>query len=162
MFLLRCLVVSLCVYPVMAYTVTPESGVSALEGSTAAPVTSAPSGSPATEAVEARQEALKQRVMAKWDALIRKDFAAAYSFTSPGYRELFSLSAFKGRFGNKVSWQRIEVVNVDWKSDDAATVSIKIHFAYYPPQAERALDMTTHVKESWVRVDGQWWYLVEK
>lgn len=159
--LLRYLVMSLCVYPAMADTTTPESGATAV-GGPAAPVISAPSGSSSAPAVEAQQAALKERVMAKWDALIRQDFAAAYSFTSPGYRELFPLNAFKRRFGNKASWRRVELIKVDWKGDDAATVGINIHFAHYPPQAERALDMKTYVEEPWVRVGGQWWYLVEK
>jgi hypothetical protein len=72
------------------------------------------------------------------------------------------LDTFKSSFGNKVGWQRIEVVNVDFKGDDAATVGINLHFVYHPPQAEKPLNMKTHVQEPWVRVDGQWWYLMKE
>jgi hypothetical protein len=137
----------LLAYPVMA--------------DTSAPATEAAPGIPATEAVQAQRKVLEQRVAAKWDALIRKDFETAYSFTSPGYRQLYSLNVFKSGFGNKVAWQRVEVVNVDFKGDDAATVGIKIHFVYHQPQAEQALNMQSYVKEPWVLVDGQWWYLVK-
>lgn len=157
MSLLRCLMMSLLVVPAVAYTATPESSAPPV----AEPAASIPSNSSTSESVETRQAALKQRVMDRWDALIRKDFAAAYAFTSPEYRKLFSLNNFKGQFGNKTSWQRVEVIKVDFKGDDAATVGITLHFAYYPPQAVKALDMKTYVNESWVFVDGQWWYLVQ-
>jgi len=147
-FLLRCLGMMLLMYSAMADTVTPTTEM--VVGT-----------APATEATQMRRAALEQRVTAKWDALIRKDFVTAYSFTSPEYRKLFSLNAFKGGFGNKAAWRRGEVVNVDFKGDDAATVGINIYFVYHPPQAEQALDMQTYVQESWVLVDGQWWYLVK-
>lgn len=142
--LLRCLVMILLVYPVIA-----------------APVVTATEAVPATEAVQARRAALEQRVAAWWDALIRQDLSAAYSFTSPGYRKSYSLTAFKGKFDKKSDWRRIEVVDVDFKGDNAATVGINMHFVYHDPQNERDLDMQTYVQEPWVLVDGQWWYLVK-
>jgi hypothetical protein len=75
---------------------------------------------------------------------------------------LFPLNAFKGKFGNKVAWRRIEVVDVDFKGDDAATIGINLYFVYYDVQTKKPLDMKTYVQEPWVHVDGQWWYLVTK
>ena len=162
---LRCLMVSLLVYPALATTATPESDVRATNAPQAAPVapaTPATPAAPAPDAVQERRALLEQRVIAKWDALIRRDFATAYSFTSPSYRKLFSQNAFQSSFGNKVAWRRVEVVDVDFKGDDAATVGINIHFVYAYPQAEKPLDMKTYVQEPWVRVDGQWWYLMKE
>lgn len=110
-----------------------------------------------------RRTVLEQRVTAKWDALIHRNFAAAYEFASPAYREAFSLDAFKRNFGSgRVSWQRIEVVSVDFKDNDSATVGITIHIVYHDPQSQQPLDMATNVQESWVRSDGQWWYVVKE
>lgn len=159
MYLLRCLIVSLCMCPVIC-AATPDSGVAAIAKPMAA-LEGSVTSTPTAGAVETQLAVLKQRVMAKWDALIQKDFASAYAFTSPGYRQSFPLQSFKGRFGNQLSWQRVEVAKVDFKGEDAATIGIYVHFRYYPPQAEKALDMKTFVEESWVLVDGQWWYLVQ-
>lgn len=137
--LLSCLVMMLWVCPVIGETTA-----------------SAPNN------IEILRTALEQRATTRWDALIRKDFAAAYSLTSPGYRKLYSLDAFKGKFGGKTDWRRIEIVDVAFKGDDAATVGINLHFVYYQAQSEQALDMTTYVQESWVREDDQWWYLVRE
>lgn len=143
-YLLRRLVMILLVYPAMT-----------------ASVVAAAEAVPAAEAVQARRAVLEQRVAAWWDALIRQDFSAAYSFTSPGYRKSYSLTAFKGKFDKKSDWRGIKVVDVDFKGDDAATVGINMHFVYHDPQAERDFDMRTYVQEPWVLVDGQWWYLVK-
>lgn len=122
----------------------------------------ADTGPPEADNPEAPQAVLKQRVTAKWEALVRKDFPAAYALTSPAYRQIYSLDAFRSGFGAKTAWQRIEVVDVALKGDDAALVGINLHFMYYPPQSEQALDMKTYVQEPWVRVDGKWWYLVRE
>lgn len=157
MHLLCCLIMVLLAYPTVADTGAPTKDTTVV--SAEAPVLDASQQS----LVTTRRAELEQRVTAKWDALIRKDLAAAYSLTSPAYRNLFSLDAFKRNFSlNKVAWRRIEVVSTDFKSDDAATVGIKVHFVYYQPQAENTKEITTYIHESWVRVDGQWWYLVKE
>lgn len=160
MYWLCCLGVMLLVYPAMADTVAPTTGEAAQTAPATEAVPVAPAA-PATEAVQARRAVLTQRVAAKWDALIHKDFLTAYSFTSPGYRKLFSLDAFKSSFGNKVTWRRVEVVDVDFKDNDAAVVGINLHFVYHSSQVERVFDLQTYVQEPWVLVDGQWWYVVK-
>lgn len=108
------------------------------------------------------QEALKKRVAARWEALIRRDFAAAYEFNSPAYRKAFSLHDFKMKFGDgKVAWKRVDVVAVEPKGDDTATVDIKIHITYANPHSQKPVDMATSYQESWVYTDDQWWYLVK-
>jgi len=133
----------------------------------AAPVDPQPAENPVTQSTpldgerQAQQAALKQRVVARWDALIQKDFAAAYSYNSPAYRRLYSIDAFKRNFGNKVVWRRIDVVGVNFQGDDAATVGINLFVVYHDAQSG-SLDMATYIQESWVRVDGQWWYLMKE
>jgi hypothetical protein len=117
---------------------------------------------PEADAGIVRQAALEKRVMAKWDALIRRDFAAAYSLTSPAYRALYSLDAFKRSFGGQVAWQRINVVDVKFKGDNAALVGINLHFVYHRELDGQLLDLASYVQESWVQVDGQWWSLVKE
>jgi len=157
--LTRCLVIALLLLPAMIYALTPETGN--IGGSAAAPQETGDAGT--TNESAARRAVLEQRVNARWEALIRRDFAAAYAFTSPAYREAFSLDAFKRNFGSgRVAWQLIEVVSVDFEGDDAATVGIKIHIVYHDPQTQKPIDMATHDQESWVYADGQWWYPVRE
>lgn len=158
MHLFCCLIMVLLAYP----TIAADTGALAKDTTAVSAEAPAPA-TPQQSLITTRRAELEQRVTAKWDAMIRKDLAAAYSLTSPAYRNLFSLDAFKRNFSlNKVAWKRIEVVSTDFKNDDAATVGIKVYFVYYQPQAEKAAEMTTYIDESWVRVDGQWWYLVKE
>ena len=120
----------------------------------------APAPAPMDEARRAQWAVLQQRVDARWDALIKKDFATAYTYTSPAYRKLYSEDAFKRNFGGSVAWRRIEVVGVDFQGDDAATVGINLFIVYHDAQSG-PLEMTTYVREPWVRVEGQWWYLMK-
>lgn len=160
MHLLCCLVVSLLVSPVVAYAAPLESGAPVVEGAApAVPVSPVP---PASRAIQTQQALLEQRVTARWDALIHRDFETAYSFTSPSYRALFPLNAFKGQFGESADWRRIEVVTVDFKGEDAATVGINLYFGYYHSGAEKPeIEIKTYVQEPWVSVDGQWWYVMK-
>lgn len=161
MLLLRCLVVSLLAIPALVYATVPDSNTPSVEGSPAVPAVEAPSAALATEEAQTQQALLKQRATARWDALIRKDFKAAYAFNSPSYRELYSLDSFRSRFGQKVAWRRIEVVDAVLKGEDAATVGLYLYFGYSHPQAEKTFEMKTYIQETWVRVDGQWWYLLK-
>ncbi len=164
---LRCL----CIITMMlAYLAMASMPVFAAEGaqvtSVAEPAKSDPVAEPAksdpvAEPAEMQRIELERRVSGKWDALIRKDFEVAYAFTSPAYRNLYSLNRFKSKFGGKVGWRRIEIADVAFNGDNAATVSLYLHFVYHPPQVEKSFNMRTSIQESWVRLDGQWWYVVE-
>jgi len=159
--LLRCLVMSLLAIPALVHATAPDSNTPTVEGPQAAPAVEAPSASLTTEEAQTQQALLEQRATARWDALIRKDFKAAYAFNSPSYRGLYSLDSFRSRFGQKVAWRRIEVVDVEFKGEDAADVGINLFFGYPHPQAEKILEMKTYIQEPWVRVDGQWWYFLK-
>lgn len=129
----------------------------------APPATQQSEGAAAADGEVARQEALKKRVLAKWDAMIKRDFEAVYAFTSPAYREAFSFDVFKRRFGNaRVQWQGVDVVSLDPKGSDAATVNLKINIVYHDSRSQKPINMATHDQESWVYNDGQWWYLVKQ
>lgn len=149
---LLCLIMILFAYPAIA-----DTGVASASAETPALV------APEQDTAAKRRAALEQRVNAKWDAMIRKDFAAVYALTSPAYRGVSSLAVFKRKFAvGRVVWRRIEVVDVDFKGDDAAIVGINVHLVYYQAQPGEEVEMTTYLQESWVHVDGQWWYLVKE
>jgi len=161
--LVRWLVVVLLMHSVVMYAAAQEHDAKATDPVQTTPLPPVqPQTDSTTGADQAQRALLEQRVIARWDALIKKDFAAAYAFTSPAYRKLYTLNSFKSKFGNKAGWKRVEVVNVDFKGDNAAIVSIILHFVYYTAQMDKPLDMKTHIQESWVREDGQWWYLMKE
>ena len=161
MFLVRSLAVAFLLYLLLPVAVSAADP--APEPAAAAhPPALEQSKDAAVDDEAARRDALKKRVLAKWDAMVKRDFDAVYAFTSPAYREAFSLSVFKRKFGNaRVQWQSVDVVSMDFKGNDAATVNIKINIVYHDPQSQKSINMATHDQESWVYNDGQWWYSVK-
>ncbi len=159
--LIYCLILSLLLSTAIDYAVAQEMADAAATKDADAAATK--DAAAAEDGSAAKRAALEKRVNAKWKGMIDRDFAAVYSFTSPEYRKAFSLDIFKRQFGNgRVAWRRIEVLSVDFKGDDAATVGIRVYTVYHDPQLQKSLDMATVVHESWVRTDGQWWYLAKE
>lgn len=121
-------------------------------------------GLAAEDAPEGASDAasLEARVVGRWDALIAKDFAAAYMFASPSYRQVFSPQQFAGRFvGGRVKWQRVEVTSIEPAGEDAARVDVRVYYRFFQPDTEQVFDMQTMAFESWVRSDGEWWFVPE-
>ena len=77
-----------------------------------ATLTGCAGGPQMTEKLEAR---LLERAQARWRALEQRDFDAAWSFTSPAYRGVFSKSLYRQKFSYMVEWQLtgVELVTYD-------------------------------------------------
>lgn len=111
----------------------------------------------APAAEEQQPESLEQRVKARWDALIERDFEEAYKFNSPEYRKIYTLKDYKGDFGTKVRWTGADVVSTSVEGN-SATVRIQIAYKTAMPDG-RVVDASRYLSEKWVRKDGNWWYV---
>lgn len=105
-----------------------------------------------------RKAVLEARVLAKWAALIKGDFEAAYKFSSPAYRELHSLDFFRSRFGGKIAWTKAEVLDVQLKDKEVANAIIKLHYDLFQKETGRTLQMFSESQETWVYSGDEWWY----
>src|SRR6056297_1342609 len=113
---------------------------------------------------DVEQARLLERVEARWNALEQRDFGAAWEFTSPAYREVFSKSLYEKKFSYMVEWELTGVEFLTYDAD-AAVASVAARVMSKPVKhtsaASAALGAvpTTQV-EKWVFVDGQWWFSV--
>lgn len=110
------------------------------------------------DAASIRKAALETRVLARWAALIKGDFEAAYKFSSPAYRELHSLDFFRSRFSGKIAWTKAEVLDVQLKDNGVASAIIKLHYDLFQKETGRTLQMFSENQETWVYSEGEWWY----
>ena len=108
------------------------------------------------------EQALLERVNQRWEAMVRKDFAATYEFTTPVYRSFFSKSMYLKKFSYAVDWELtgVEVVQYD---ADAAVASVAVGVMSKPTkqtsQASIALGaLPATIREKWLKVDGKWWH----
>jgi hypothetical protein len=106
--------------------------------------------------------ALAERVTERWRALIARDFASAYAFSSPSYRALFDYPHFARQFGKDVVWKSIQLGPIEHPGEGAAKVGVTIYFLTFTSPTADPYEMSTYIVESWVFAEDQWWYLPDQ
>ena len=102
------------------------------------------------------EDAVTQRANARWQALLKGDMAKAYTYSSSGFKAVVNLEGFKSRTGIAGRWHAAQVVNVTCDTPERCKAVIKLEFSALIPG--RAKDrITTHIDETWLLEDGQWW-----
>lgn len=99
------------------------------------------------------EEQVAVRAKARWDAVVARDWAKAYSFATPAYRQAIDLDGFKGRSAAPVIYKSAEVVSVKCE-ETACTATMKIGVT---PVQSGFGDLSTTIDERWVLDEGQWW-----
>ena len=103
------------------------------------------------------QELVRQRATERWQALVAGEFSRAYNYNTPGFRAIITPDGYRNRFGNAVTWLGAEVINVNCSDADKCTAQLRID--YKPAlNRQRRFKVSTHVDETWLFEDGQWWY----
>lgn len=115
---------------------------------------------PAAKKAEPRtaQAALTERAEARWAALIQADFARAYEFESPAYRDVHTLRMFVSQFGGAVGWSAAKVLEITPDASGEAA-KVKVLISYQMMDAVGGvMDGQRPVDERWVRTGGEWWH----
>jgi hypothetical protein len=102
---------------------------------------------------------LRERVLERWGALIKRDFERAYEFLSPGQKALLEAHQYRNLFGDDVGWKRASIINIEQTSAEAARVRVQLDSTVLiPGTLQEASISPTHL-ETWVRSEEQWWYV---
>ena len=98
------------------------------------------------------QKLVADLAAARWEALTKGDFAKAYSYLSPGTREVMSLDLYKAKIrgGN---WKKANVDSVSCEQDQCK-VLIAVEYSYRDIKS-----IETRVDENWLRREGKWWFV---
>lgn len=98
------------------------------------------------------QAIVHERAQARWDALLKDQVAEAYKFYSPASRSVMSYEDFirSLRVG---FWKAARVDAVECQAEEACEVVVSIEYAH------RGSRLRTPIRETWVRMDGTWWYV---
>lgn len=101
------------------------------------------------------EQVVQQRATEYWKARVAGDHAKAYALSTPSYRKLHTAEQFRKQFGSAASLKDAEPVNVTCEPEKC-TVRIKISAA--PALVGMNLGtIATHLSETWLLEDGQWW-----
>ena len=127
-----------------------------------APPASQPEGQTPSDASVGLED-LKERVVARWAAMIDRDYHRAYQYTSPAYRAVFTAKDFAARTGGtKINWQRVEIVSAKRETEETAKVEIRIFSEAFLADTEKTVPVVTVFSESWIRSAGEWWFVPGK
>jgi len=112
------------------------------------------SGSASSVQIEP-QKVVADLAAARWNALLKRDFAKAYDYLSPGTREVMSLDSYKAKVsGGK--WKKANVDSVSCEQDQC-NVLMAIEYSYRDIKS-----LETRLDEKWMRQDGKWWFVPRK
>jgi hypothetical protein len=107
---------------------------------------------PTGAGTQAREELVKQRAQARWDALIKGDVKAAYTYLSPASREVTPLE----RYQAKTNTGSFRAIKLDRVSCEAETCQVRLWLTF----DHRVMQgVTTPVEETWVFDGGQAWFV---
>jgi hypothetical protein len=95
---------------------------------------------------------VKQRAQARWDALVKGDFNAAYGYLSPGSRSVISATDYASSL-RRGFWKSAVVEKVECGSAQSCEVSATIEYEH------KGMRTKTPLTESWIRDGSEWWYL---
>ena len=118
-------------------------------------------GTTRTKVAQTPEEAITQRAQERWKLIVAGDFTSAYDYLTPGARAVMSLDAYAGRLGMaQIKWTG---ATVDWvKCEDADTCQAQVAvdtLITVPGTGQGQVPGQTRLVESWLRSDGQWYFL---
>lgn len=98
------------------------------------------------------QKMVADLAAARWEALIKGDFTKAYSYLSPGTRDVMSLDLYKTKIRGGI-WKKANVDSVSCEQD-RCKVLMAIEYSYRDIKS-----LETRLDENWLRQDGKWWFV---
>lgn len=108
-----------------------------------------------TSGVADASEEVGALAQARWDNLLRGDVTAAYGYLSPAYRAMNSLMQYQQRV--RVGFWKSAVVDAASCESEVCNVKVIITYDY-----REVKGVVNTLNESWVHVDGKWWYAPKK
>jgi hypothetical protein len=104
-----------------------------------------------------------ERAEARWEALLAGDLETAYSYLSPGYRSTVSIVDWGiSQRTRKVKWTSVEYVSHDCEETRCILVFSGAFTVKAPVPGMDQFDSKQRLEETWIKSEGQWWYLPKK
>ncbi|WP_029134494.1 hypothetical protein [Sedimenticola selenatireducens] len=107
------------------------------------------------------EQQVTQRAEAYWSALRASQRDQAYAYLAPAYRKLVDLDAFWRHAKGHLVWDSVALAKVECEGEPA-DACVAVMRVSYPPALTRRIEVDTHLRENWVRLNGEWWLLPEK
>lgn len=107
------------------------------------------------------EEIVTERAQARWDALVARDYREAWSYLTPGYRETLEDFDYAAEMARRpIQWTSAEVFLVEC-NDEKNRCQVRTRIEYSVPPVMPGVGTITSRSgsdETWLQIDGQWWY----
>lgn len=104
-------------------------------------------------------QSVEDRILMRWQHMVDRDFDQAWEFFTPGFRQLTPRETFVAQMASRpVLWHAAELMDVECEEDRCkATLRVTIQ-PVGGPSALRHLHVPSQVEETWLLMDGVWWF----
>lgn len=99
---------------------------------------------------------VEARANARWQALVKGDFDAAYEYLPPSVRATRTKQEYRASFAGAVSWVKGQVDRVECEAQRCeAVVNVEA-----VPLIRRGFtgNIKLGIPESWIKEEGNWWF----
>lgn len=108
-------------------------------------------------------QTIETRATERWKTLLSGDLDGAYQFLSPGYRSsVTSLQYQRSVLLSRVKWTGAQYIESDC-TETVCKVKISLNYVLYGAvPGIKSYEGTQPIEESWVLVDGNWYFVPDK
>lgn len=107
-----------------------------------------------------KEQIVSQRALERWQAMIAMDWEKAYGYFSQGSRELKSLAVFTNHMQTAPMLRKSVAVKKVQCEEEVCDVSIELTYIYMGSMdAMRGQETASILKEKWLFLDNNWWYV---
>ena len=122
-------------------------------------VSSEKSGDPGN-GTQIAEDQVRERVQARWDAIIRMDYDTVYTFATPAYRATYDLDHWRNQYYGQIIKESIELKSITIPEGDPDTAYVRLNLTFSASSVPSGRHQgEALVNETWVRRDGQWWFV---
>ena len=110
-----------------------------------------------------KENSVEERANGRWAALLSGDLASAYEYLSPGYRSsVSSLQYQRSLLVQQLSWTSAQYVSSECE-ETTCNVRFLVGFTVYAAvPGVKSCNGTNNIDESWVLVDGNWYFVPKR
>jgi hypothetical protein len=139
--------------PIPSGTAGPQDMPSARS---AGPAESKPAHAPGVTLVD--EDGLRERVQARWNAVINGEFTKAYAFETPEFRNAIEPADYAFRLGRaSVRWHLASLKELRYDRADQADAVMTIEYSFAISGGDGLATTSGDFPERWVFLDGNWW-----
>ena len=101
-----------------------------------------------------------RRAVERWNHLIAHEGEKAYDYLTPGFRATQTREAYAAAMnGRPLQWKSAKFNHKECEEDRCTAYVDVAYTLKMPGGATSSVDSTSTLSETWIRVDGEWYFL---